>query len=370
MASSSALLPAGRDLPEENLRLTPWAKARRRIKTLGVKAIAQSGVARLAGWGLGGKGAILMFHEFTHCNRAKFGSGCHVEDFDLILNALGDSGRDVVNLSEAVRRLNDPDSQPFVVLTFDDGYRSNVELALPVMERYGVPATIYVPTEAVTRTINAWWLGLRDIVRKNDRVDFEPTGTRYSCPDYDSKVATLRHLIAWVWEDFRRADMLNQTFRDNDASLPDLAEKYFMSESQIVEADRHPLIEIAAHTTTHRALRLLSDDEVRSEIADNKQFLESRLQRPVTHFAYPYGQPSLSGRREADIVQSLGFQTAVTTDPGCLQTTHVDDLYLLPRQDCEYSEDGLANAVCSINGVFGAMSGLRSSMVGSSGSDH
>jgi len=348
---------------ETSLRLTVKAKARRRIKTLGLKAVSRSGLAALVGRRYGGKGVILMFHEFTRSLETKLGSGCHVDDFEAILRTLHKSGREIVSLSEAVRRLGDPESRPFAVLTFDDGYLSNIELALPIMERYGAPAAIFVPTEAITRTINAWWLGLRDIVQKNDKVDFAPAKTRFLCSDYDSKVATLHHLVAWVWEDFCRADMLSEVFRENGACLPDLAEEFFMTEKQMIEADRHPLIEIAAHTTTHRALRLLSEEEVRRDIGDNKRFLEERLGREVPHFAFPYGRPSLTGRREADIVKELGFETAVTTDPGCLFPQHEQGLHLLPRADGEYAGDGYATALCAINGVYRALASRGGSPV-------
>jgi hypothetical protein len=48
--------------------------------------------------------------------------------------------------------------QPSVVLTIDDGYRDSLLLALPVLERYRVPATIYVTTGYVQGTASLWWL--------------------------------------------------------------------------------------------------------------------------------------------------------------------------------------------------------------------
>jgi peptidoglycan/xylan/chitin deacetylase (PgdA/CDA1 family) len=347
--------PAGSELSVTALQLSAKDKLRRNIKTLGLKFLSGSGLAGLVGRVYGGKGVILMFHEFTRAPEEKLGQGTRIEDFEAVLRRLKRAGRDIVDLSEAVRRLADPESRPFAVLTFDDGYRSNIELALPVMEKHQAPATIYVPTEVITRSLNSWWLGLREIVLTKDSFDFEPENVRFECSDYPGKVATFRHLLAWVWQDFSRAETLEQVFTDNQISLPDLVERFFINENQMIEADKHPLIEIGAHTTTHRALRLLSESEVKRDIGDNKIFLEDRLNREVPHFAFPYGRPSLTGRREADIVKSLGFKTAVTTDPGCLFPQHGDDLFLLPRQDAEYPDDGLSHAVCGVNGFYRAM---------------
>lgn len=343
------------DWPVAALQVTAKARLKRGIKTAGLKFLSRSGLAGLVGRYYGGRGVILMFHEFTRAPEEKLGQGTRIEDFEAVLRRLKASGRDIVDLSEAVRRLSDPDAAPFAVLTFDDGYRSNIDLALPVMEKYQAPATIYVPTQVITRSLNAWWLGLRELVLQSDGFEFAPLDTRFECADYTGKLATFQHLLSWVWDDFARAEQLEGVFRDNRIALPDLVERDFIDEEGMIEADRNPLIEIGAHTTTHRALRLLSDDEVRQDIGDNKHFLEERLGRKVPHFAFPYGRPSLTGRREADIVRDLGFRTAVTTDPGCLFSAHGDDLFLLPRQDAEYPDDGLSHAICGVNGFYRAM---------------
>ncbi len=339
----------------ETARLSRIARMKRRVKTHGLRLLHRSGAAGLIGRVRGGRGVILMFHEFTRSPREKLDQGCGIDDFDALLTAIRRSGRLILRLEEALDALREPNGPPFVVLTFDDGYRSNIELALPVMERHEAPATIFVPTEMLTRTINAWWLGLRRLVEINDAIEVAPMDLRLECTDLSSKIAALRRLTAWVWEDFRRADMLAGVFAAHGVSLPDIVDELVMSESEMIAADAHPLIEIGAHTTTHRALGLLPEDEVARDIAENKSYLESRLKRKVPHFAYPYGAPSITGDREARIVERLGFRAAVTTGPGCLFPERLQDRFLIPRQNAEYTEDGLAYGMCGVNGLFGAI---------------
>eukprot|EP00873_Tetraselmis_striata_P026157 jgi/Tetstr1/446421/TSEL_033963.t1 len=260
-------------------RLSLAERARRGIKTAGLRLLRASGLPGVA----------------------DLDQGCKSADFERILKDLRGSGRDIVTMDEALKRLDDPQTRPFAVLTFDDGYRSNIDIALPMLERHHAPATIFVPTEMVTRTINAWWLGLKHLFLDNDRVEIEPMGVRFSCPDRATKTAALRRATAWVWEDFHRADVLAPTFAKHGVSLPDIVEARAFDEAEMVEIDRHPLIEIGAHTTTHRALALLDGESVRRDILDNKTYLEDRLGRDVGYFAYPYGAPSISGRREAEI---------------------------------------------------------------------
>ncbi|WP_198646954.1 polysaccharide deacetylase family protein [Pannonibacter carbonis] len=340
--------------------LTPKVTAKARLKTM-VRAglstlLAASGGDRLIGRRYGGQGVILMFHEFVSSPVDTLGQGCPVDHFDAILAALKASGRDFVGADEALRRLTDPEARPFVVLTFDDGYRSNIDLALPVMERHAAPATIFVPTGMVDRSINAWWLGLRELAVTCDVIEMEPMELRLECRDLRGKQAALELMTAWVWQDFARADLLAPVLVAHGVSMPDLVDRLALDEAGIRAADRHPLVEIGAHTATHRALRLLDDAAVETDIGDNKRYLETLLDRPVDWFAYPYGPPSIGGTREADIVRKLGFRAAVTTDPGGLFRPHLNAPYLLPRQNAEVPASPVSHALAGANGVFRALS--------------
>ena len=207
----------------------------------------------------------------------------------------------------------------------------------------------------MTRTINAWWIGLKELFQLNETIEIAPMGVRFHCPDLDSKIAGLRHATAWVWEDFARTEMLASTFAAHGVTLSDAVARATVSETEMIDLDRHPLIEIGAHTTTHRALARLDTETMRKDIADNKAYLEEKLERAVSHFAYPYGPPSISGTREADVLRELGFRTGVSTTPGCLFPQHLDLAHLLPRQNAEYTGDGAAYAACGIDGVFRAI---------------
>ncbi|WP_208995860.1 polysaccharide deacetylase family protein [Pannonibacter tanglangensis] len=318
-------------------------------------AATASGVSRLLARRYAGRGVILMFHEFTRSPRALLGQGCHIDDFDAILTALRAAGRDFVSLDEALERCADPAAAPFAVLTFDDGYRSNIELALPVMERHGAPATIFVPTGMVTRDINAWWLGLRQLALDLAQIDMEPMGERLVTGTWAEKKAALDRMTAWVWADFARASLLPEVFRGHGIALADVVDLHVLDAAGIVAADRHPLLRIEAHTTTHRALRLLDEDALRADIGANKIFLEELLQRPVRWFAYPYGRPSIGGTREAEVVRSLGFRGAVTTDPGGLFPAHHTQSFLLPRQNGEVRLAPVAHARAGADGLFRAL---------------
>jgi peptidoglycan/xylan/chitin deacetylase (PgdA/CDA1 family) len=112
-------------------------------------------------------------------------------------------------------------------VTFDDGYRDNLEEGLPILEDLGVPATIFIV----------------------------------------SAIADKREGFHWY------------------RSSPPAA----ISWSQARDLSGHPLLDFQAHGRSHRCLTSLSDDEVRDEIAGAKVEIEHELGRPVRTFCYPSG---------------------------------------------------------------------------------
>ena len=83
------------------------------------------------------------------------------------------------------------DRDRYAVLTFDDGYRDNVSVALPILERHNAPFMVYVPTGAPTRSMQSWWLGLRKLFLSRDKVAVDALGRQFHCSDLRSKISAL-----------------------------------------------------------------------------------------------------------------------------------------------------------------------------------
>jgi peptidoglycan/xylan/chitin deacetylase (PgdA/CDA1 family) len=85
-------------------------------------------------------------------------------------------------------------------------------------------------------------------------------------------------------------------------------------------------IDIGSHTLTHPRLTTISQDQLRSEVRDSKTRLEDITGRPVTHFAYPYGEFDAAACEE---VAAAGYLSACSTIPG--KVNKDTNLYLLRR---------------------------------------
>lgn len=103
--------------------------------------------------------AILLYHRIVvaepHGEAAKL--ACSARMLAAHMAALLDSGYSPVNLDQACAWLKSKDGLPGrpVVITLDDGYRDNCDVALPVLRRFGVPAGVFVATASIGRS-SAW----------------------------------------------------------------------------------------------------------------------------------------------------------------------------------------------------------------------
>jgi len=302
-----------------------------------------------------GRAAIIMFHEIQREFRTELATGTSISLFEHSLSWLRQEGWEIVSLEECLERvLRNDRSHRYAVLTFDDGYRDNVSVALPILERHNAPFLMYVPTGAPTRTLQTWWLGLRELFRSRDDVTVDAMDTRFHCPDFQAKVSALARAAQWVHEDYHRAAMLAPTFHKAGVSLSALNDAYFLDEREIQVLSRHPLASIGGHTTSHSALKNLDKSSALAEMADNRNYLQNLIQRPVRHFAYPYGNPRACGPREEHLASAAGFLTAVTTRNAQLDAANLNH-FALPR----FSIDSEIALQARMNGLQSAFHMLR-----------
>ena len=173
------------------------------IKAAVYRTAHVSGLSRALGARYRGRGIIFALHsvvpdDTVHPDRTL---RCPVGKLEWILRRLEAAGVDFVTLEEAVCRLSLPPSRPFAAFTFDDGFADNITHALPVMEKYAAPFTLYVTTGMVTRDIDGWWFGLGALIRAQDRISLPGLGT-FACADAAGKARTFAAIEAAVHNNF------------------------------------------------------------------------------------------------------------------------------------------------------------------------
>jgi peptidoglycan/xylan/chitin deacetylase (PgdA/CDA1 family) len=156
---------------------------------------------------------------------------------------------EVIDVERFLRGLEEPDSLPqrAALITFDDGYRSNLEIAVPWLRRYGYPAVMFVPT---------------DFIGGSNSFDADAEPEEPICN----------------WSELRELERLG--------------------------------VSVQSHGAAHRRFSELSLAQQAMELARSKCALEIGLQRAVEVFSFPYGDDGADPAALRTALQRTGYRAA------------------------------------------------------------
>ncbi|MGY3449646.1 polysaccharide deacetylase family protein [Bradyrhizobium sp. USDA 4353] len=288
-----------------------------------------------------GVGAIYTLHHVRPRRDACFQPNCHLEvtpDFlREMLSHLRDHDIEIITLDEMHHRLVDRNfARRFACFTFDDGYRDNRDFALPVMREFGAPFTIYVTSDFASGRGRLWWIALELIVAKADMIEVQIGGLalRLDASTPAAKCVTFQRLHDWLRSlpgehDIQReiSALCARHGIDETSICPELC----MSWDELRALSAEPLVTIGAHSISHCNLAKQTEDTARHEIVESRARIETELQRPVLHMAYPYGDRAAASQREFVLAAACGYKTAVTTRPGMVFAESAEHLTALSR---------------------------------------
>jgi peptidoglycan/xylan/chitin deacetylase (PgdA/CDA1 family) len=288
-----------------------------------------------------GVGAIFMLHHVRPRREREFQPNRHLEvapEFlRAVLSHLRSRGIDIVTMDEVHARLIERKfSKRFACFTFDDGYRDNRDFALPLMREFDAPFTLYVASDFAEGSGRLWWIALEMAIAKASSIEVRigdvPTRLDTSTPA--SKQAAFDRLHDWLRalpgnHDIQRevGALCASCGIDEAAICRDLC----MSWDELKRFAQNSLVGIGAHSVTHCNLAKEREEIAAREMAVSRARIESALERPVLHLAYPYGDKVAAGVREFALARAAGFKTAVTTRPGMVFPESADHLTALPR---------------------------------------
>lgn len=221
-----------------------------------------------------------------------------------------------------------------VLVTFDDGYRSCLEVATPILRRVGIPATFFVATRFIEERRLFWWervTVLLDRARRARRdhadVDVPSAQLRFSLEQPAEAAALItRHIkdthnlqIETFLGELAAACGLEWSLADERA----LADQLIMTWDQ-VRALAAAGMDVESHTRSHRVLQTVPFAELSSELLGSRLDLERELGRPVRAIAYPVGRPITDRPGLHSAVRDAGYRIGFSNATGSNA--------LLPRQ--------------------------------------
>ncbi|WP_425257370.1 polysaccharide deacetylase family protein [Rubrivivax sp. RP6-9] len=303
--------------------------------SMGLQDRGVAGAARALAWAAGAaRGArlsTLIFHRVLREPDPIFPLELDARRFERLMRIVA-AAFDVLPLHAATARLASGDLPPrALTISFDDGYADNHDVALPILQRLGLPATIFIATSFLDGG-RMWNDTVIECVRRTrlERLDLAEFGLPVlPCGSAAERRRVIDQLLPVV--KYRppadREPLLQRLWvLCGQPALP----QDLMMRSDQVRALPKAGIDVGAHTVHHPILRTLPDDEARAEMRGSRERLQQILDAPVALFAYPNGRPGTDyDDRHAAMARSLGFAAAVSTRPGVAKAG--DDLFQLPR---------------------------------------
>jgi len=264
-----------------------------------------------------GKGAILAYHRVLPDNKIdedlNIGLAVSCNQFEKQIQLLKEY-YSLVSIDEFIEKIDRKNDKFLVTLTFDDGYKDNLKYALPILEKYKIPATIYMSTRFLEKNVSMWWYELKKLIENSTHLKFN-----YKKEDFDlvlknkkqkeNTFQKLRKLFLNLKtsEQLDLLEAITQTQKREDYSHSCLTPE------ELKILDKNSLITIGSHTHNHLNLKILDEKEITFEIKKSLEILEELLKHKIKHFSYPYGGVEEASTREYDLVKNLNISSAATS---------------------------------------------------------
>ncbi|CAK6686847.1 hypothetical protein ICNINCKA_00083 [Synechococcus sp. CBW1107] len=305
------------------------------------------------------KAIILMYHRVAEVSQDPWALAVTPKNFNEHLRIIRQQAIPL-KLHELVQAQQEgglPDR--VVAVTFDDGYSDNFYNAAPLLNQSQIPATIFTVTGYTGTNCEFWWDELaRILLQPRPLPPFLELTLAGKPQTWHLGMATDYHIEdmerdrcykAWeappdsrlgfyyrVWAHLRPllASQQKQAIVEiqawaNDTSITRSSCRP-MTMDQIIRLDQGGLITIGAHTVSHPLLSKHQPAVQKAELLKSKHALETWLNRPVTLFAYPFGDYAQETR---EIAREVGFCCACTTQSQ--RVSRGSDLFQLPRYGVE-----------------------------------
>lgn len=313
---------------------------------------------------------VLLYHSIADARGDPWGVRVDPENFErhIAIIAAHCAPMRLTDVLDAVRTDSVPPRS--VVVTFDDGYVDNLLLAKPILQRYGVPGTVFVSSGYIDQPREFWWDELDRLVLQagwmSRRVCINIGGERCEWPiGFDGfqpwPLSRLRRratnfyayqtspediaqhrprqrMYRPLWERLRKARSvaereraMAELRRQSMPLIPSRRANWCVTAAQLRELAEGDVIEIGAHTVDHPSLGCLSREDQRREVFESRRAIEAIIQRPVVSFAYPFGEEMDYNDDTFALLGEAGFRQACTNNVKRSPLTPEVHQYRIPR---------------------------------------
>jgi peptidoglycan/xylan/chitin deacetylase (PgdA/CDA1 family) len=268
----------------------------------------------------GPKFAILCYHR-VGTGGVPYHSEMDPRIFDAQMAFLRQAYR-VVTIDQLCRELSDAEPEAAsgkqaVAITFDDGYQDVHTYAFPILRKYGLPATVYLAAAAIETGEVPWYDRIFALAMLSGSENLSlgsATPRRFPLTSRASRLHAAAEIVRTMRREYTNQERITACAElERACGLPTAAlHGRMLTWDQIREMQEDGIC-FGAHTMNHPAVGRLSVSEYQDELLQSKHLLEQELQRPVEHFAFPFGLPSDLSPETCSVVPGYGYRSAATT---------------------------------------------------------
>ena len=221
-----------------------------------------------------------------------------------------------------------------ISITFDDGYKSVKDTGLPILEKYGIPVTIFIATKFAEEPHFLPWWDLLAYVERNYTgiLEIDVLGKHYVFDFDDLKQRNVfSEKFSILLRDatpYEREKIQSSLEREMMKKIK-LPLNGIVSLEDVREMSRLSFVTIGAHTHSHVNVARCTTDELRSELKINKVKLLEWTGKEIEWLAFPFGKWHHVGSNAAGVAKELGFKAAFMTEPGYVGDPV--DMFRVPR---------------------------------------
>jgi len=297
-------------------------------------ALLATGALRLAGEVARQGIVILLYHSVfegpdSHENTLDMGHSVEIfrQQMEIVARHY-----DVVSMEDIPKFLTGEKRMPRrpVAVTFDDGYANNFEVAVPVLNHFGIPATFYITTGCIDQNRLPWIARIRRAFRTTERQSWQaPDGRTLSLAHRElreaARVVACEHCAQLAGDPQEQLIEAIESALEIEPASEESCRMLTWEQLRGIVRSGHA---VGSHTVSHPNLAHVGPDELNAELVQSKRRLEERLGVPAPHFAYP--NPILHPHWSTSTVYAIrcaGYRTAVIATPGIVRR-HDDPLCL------------------------------------------
>ncbi len=220
-----------------------------------------------------------------------------------------------------------------VLLTFDDGYKDNVENALPLLRKHALAAAFFVPSEFIGSRDVPWWDEISYCIKSAGQSRFVLTYPKRLAVDLGVQgFANVSREVLRLYKDPAMLDSARFIGELRAACQGDVIplsfEQMFFSPSDMVAMQAAGMT-IGAHGHSHKLLARLSAEDELQEIETATGMLQDVLGARPRLFAYPVGSRTAFSARTQTVLKSLGYDYAFSFYGGINSTQTLDKFNIL-----------------------------------------